>query len=181
MNVYGANELANAFRTVRNNTLQAAREIPAEKYDFSPAAGCRTVEKLLTHAALAHRFQYRVHAEERLSTFDGFDLMAVFAELGSEEAKPRTKDEVIALLEREGEVWESFLRGLSDDFLEEMVAFPAEFAAPPKSRFEMIMSVKEHEMHHRGQLMLIQRMLGLVPHLTRQREERMAARNADKD
>lgn len=27
-------------------------------------------------------------------------------------------------------------------------------------------------MHHRGQLMLIQRMLGIVPHLTRQREAR---------
>lgn len=26
---------------------------------------------------------------------------------------------------------------------------------------------KEHEMHHRGQLMLVERMLGIVPHLTR--------------
>jgi hypothetical protein len=29
--------------------------------------------------------------------------------------------------------------------------------------------------HHRGQLMLIERMLGIVPHLTRQMQERMAA------
>ena len=43
-----------------------------------------------------------------------------------------------------------------------------------KSRFEMLMSPKEHEMHHRGQLMLVQRMIGLVPHLTRQQQERMA-------
>jgi uncharacterized damage-inducible protein DinB len=42
-----------------------------------------------------------------------------------------------------------------------------------KSRFEMLLSPKEHEMHHRGQLMLIQRMVGLVPHLTRQMQERM--------
>jgi hypothetical protein len=28
-------------------------------------------------------------------------------------------------------------------------------------------------MHHRGQLMLVQRMLGITPHLTRQMEERM--------
>ena len=38
----------------------------------------------------------------------------------------------------------------------------------------MILSVKEHEMHHRGQLMLIERLLGIVPHLTREREARMA-------
>jgi uncharacterized damage-inducible protein DinB len=41
-----------------------------------------------------------------------------------------------------------------------------------------LLSPKEHEMHHRGQLMLIQRMLGLTPHLTRQMQERMAAMQA---
>jgi uncharacterized damage-inducible protein DinB len=44
-----------------------------------------------------------------------------------------------------------------------------------KTRFEMILGVKEHEMHHRGQLMVIERMLGIVPHLTRQMQDRMAA------
>ena len=39
----------------------------------------------------------------------------------------------------------------------------------------MILSVKEHEMHHRGQLMLIERMLTIVPHLTRAMQARMAA------
>jgi len=37
------------------------------------------------------------------------------------------------------------------------------------------MSMKEHEMHHRAQLMTIQRMLGITPHLTRQMQERFAA------
>ena len=44
-----------------------------------------------------------------------------------------------------------------------------------KTRFEMLLSPKEHEMHHRGQLMLLQRMIGLVPHLTRQMQERNGA------
>jgi len=30
-------------------------------------------------------------------------------------------------------------------------------------------------MHHRAQLMLIERMIGIVPHLTRQMQERFAA------
>jgi hypothetical protein len=33
-------------------------------------------------------------------------------------------------------------------------------------------------MHHRAQLMLIERILGIVPHLTRQREERIRQRRA---
>jgi uncharacterized damage-inducible protein DinB len=52
---------------------------------------------------------------------------------------------------------------------------PAGMTPAAKSRFEMILSVKEHEMHHRGQLMLIERMVGVVPHLTRQMQARMAA------
>jgi len=38
----------------------------------------------------------------------------------------------------------------------------------------MLLGVKEHEMHHRGQLMLIQRLLGRVPHLTRARQQMRA-------
>ena len=47
-----------------------------------------------------------------------------------------------------------------------------------KSRFEMLLGAKEHEMHHRAQWMLMERLLGITPHLTRQMEERLAAMKA---
>ena len=171
---YGSKELAQSFRTVRKNTLEAARDIPQDKYDFCPTPDCRSVEKLLAHIALSYRFQHRVHAVEKLSSMVGFDFPAMMSELGAKEAEPRTKSQVIAMLEDEGEIWATFLDGVSDEFLAETVSFPPEFSQPPKSRLEMILSVKEHEMHHRGQVMLVQRMLGIVPHLTREREARMA-------
>jgi hypothetical protein len=59
-------------------------------------------------------------------------------------------------------------------FLGERVEMRAGMTPSAKSRFEMILSVKEHEMHHRGQLMLIERIVGIVPHLTRQMQARMA-------
>ena len=43
-----------------------------------------------------------------------------------------------------------------------------------KSRLESLMGAKEHEMHHRGQMMLIERQLGITPHLTRAMQERFA-------
>ncbi len=174
MTHYGSTELAQSSRTVRKSTLEAAHDIPEDQYDFCPAPGCRTVEKMLTHIALSYRFQHQVHAVEKLSSMEGFDFMAIMAELAAEEAKPRTKDEVIGMLEAEGEIWATFLDGVSDEFLAETVSFPVEFSQPPKSRLEMLLSVKEHEMHHRGQVMLVQRLVGIVPHLTRQREARMA-------
>jgi uncharacterized damage-inducible protein DinB len=55
------------------------------------------------------------------------------------------------------------------------VKLPPGAQPPSRTRLEMFLSAKEHEMHHRGQLMLMERMLGIVPHLTRQMQERMAA------
>ena len=44
-----------------------------------------------------------------------------------------------------------------------------------KSRFEMLIAPKEHQMHHRGQLMVVQRILGITRHLTRHMEQRIAS------
>src|ERR1035438_4624754 len=44
----------------------------------------------------------------------------------------------------------------------------------------MLLGPEEHEMHHRGQLMLIERMVGVVPHITREMQARMAAMQATK-
>ena len=51
---------------------------------------------------------------------------------------------------------------------------PLEMEPASKTRFEMLLGPKEHEMHHRAQLMVLQRMIGQVPHLTRLMQERMA-------
>jgi uncharacterized damage-inducible protein DinB len=174
MTYYGARELAESFRTVRRNTIQIAEDIPDDQYSFCPAKDVRTVEKLLTHIALANRFQYRIHAIEKRTTLEGFNFPALMQEVAAEEAKTRTKAEVIGLLKSEGEQWASFLEGLSEDFLQQIVLMPPGGTPPQRTRFDMLLSVKEHEMHHRGQLMLIERILGVVPHLTRQMQERIA-------
>jgi uncharacterized damage-inducible protein DinB len=43
-----------------------------------------------------------------------------------------------------------------------------------------MLAAKEHEMHHRAQLMLVERQLGIVPHVTRQFNERLAQMKAAK-
>ena len=174
MNVYGGKELAAAFRTVRNNTLKIAEEIPEDKYGFRPAEGARTVAELLAHIALGARFHQAVTLPGRLN-LDGFDYMQFMGGLMAEAAQPRTKAELVGFLRAEGEKFAGELEGLSDEFLSQIVTFPPGGNPPARSRIDMLMSVKEHEMHHRGQLMLIQRLLGMTPHLTREAEARRAA------
>lgn len=174
MNYYGAKELANSFRTVRKNTIQVAEDIPEDQYGFTPAEGTRSIGRTLAHIALSPQFQLTIHAGERRASFDGFDFPALMERMADQEAAERTKSQVIELLQTEGEVWASFLDGVSEVFLAESFAMPPGATPASKSRFEMLLSVKEHEMHHRGQLMVAQRALGIVPHLTRLRQEQMA-------
>jgi uncharacterized damage-inducible protein DinB len=175
MNCYGAKELAESFRTVRKNTITIAQDLPEENYAFRPAPGSRSPGELLAHIALAHNFEYQIHATERRSTLDGFDFPSLLKRLDAEEQVPRTKVQIVEMLRSSGEHWAGWVHGLTDDFLAERVQMPAAMNPSSKCRFEMILSVKEHEMHHRGQLMLIERLLGIVPHLTREMQSRLAA------
>jgi uncharacterized damage-inducible protein DinB len=175
---YGGKELADSFRVVRGNTIKIAQDLPADKYSFRAAPDARSVGELLSHIAIAYSFQYQVHGQDRRTTLVGFDFPALMQRMTAEEKVPRTKEQTVALLESSGEKWAGWLQGLTDDFLAERVEFPAGATPPYKTRFEMVLGVKEHEMHHRGQLMLIERIVGVVPHLTRQMQERMAAATA---
>jgi uncharacterized damage-inducible protein DinB len=173
MTYYGGKELAAAFRTVRNNTIKIAEEIPENKYDFKPAPECRTVGQTLVHVALSPGFQLHIQGD-KITDLKTVNFPALMQKFGAEEAKTRNKAETIAFLKAEGDKFASFVEGLSESFLAEQVALPPGADQPTKSRFEMLLSPKEHEMHHRGQLMTIQRMIGQTPHLTRQMQERMA-------
>jgi uncharacterized damage-inducible protein DinB len=174
MNYYGAKELADSLRTVRKNTLIIAEEIPEDQYGFRAAPETRTIAQLLTHIAVVQRMPEQIHSIERRTTLEGFDFPGMMRSIVAEEQNPRSKAQIIALMRDEGERWAKWLESQSDDFLAERVTFPAGMTPPTKTRFEMLLGTKEHEMHHRGQLMLIERMLGIVPHLTRHMQERMA-------
>ena len=180
MTYYGTKQLAASFRTVRKNTIQIAEDIPEGKYDFRPAPDTRSVGQTLVHIALSPRFQLYVH-RNRINDLKTVNFPALLQELTADEAKPRNKAEIVSLLKSSGEEFATFVEGLSEDFLAEQVTTP--FGPDPtvanvRSRFEMLLAPKEHEMHHRGQLMVAQRMIGIVPHLTRQMQQRMAQAQA---
>ena len=177
MSSYGGKELANAFRMVRKNTIPVAEDIPEAKYDHVAAPEVRSVGKMLTHIAISTRIWEELH-RKRIKTLVGIDFLGRLEEFNAEEAKKRSKAEVVALLKSEGEKFASWLETLTPEFLAETVTEPD--GKTEKTRFERLLAAKEHEMHHRAQLMLIERQLGIVPHLTRQFQERVAQLRAAK-
>lgn len=176
MTYYGAKHLADSFRTVRRNTLTIANEIPEDKYGFRAAEGVMSVGELLAHLAISPMWQIEVHGQKIEHLDFAFFASRMQAAQLAEKAL-QTKAEIIQALTGNGEQFAAFLDGLDEATLSSSVSFPAPLNPPAKSRFEMLLGPKEHEMHHRAQLMLIQRMLGQVPELTRRRQAMQAARS----
>jgi uncharacterized damage-inducible protein DinB len=175
VNYYGAKDMAAAFRTVRKNTLKIAEEIPEDQYNFRAAEGTQTVGEMLTHIALGARFQEQVNFVEKRTNMEGFEFMKFVDGIKAEMNQPRTKAQIVELLRVEGEKFATTVEGLTDEFLGESIMMPPGGATTSRTRFDMLLGVKEHEMHHRAQLMLIQRILGMMPHLAREQQARMAA------
>ena len=173
--LYGGKDLANAFRTVRKNTIQVAEDIPESQYDHVAAPDARSVRQMLTHVAISTRIWEELH-KKRITTLVGVDFFGFMDKFQAEEAKHRSKAEILELLRTEGDQFAAWLETLTPEILAETVTEPDGKTA--KTRFERLLAAKEHEMHHRAQLMLIERQLGIVPHLTRQFQERLAQMRA---
>jgi uncharacterized damage-inducible protein DinB len=178
MSSYGGKELASAFRTVRKNTIQVAEDIPEAHYGHVAGPECKSVAGMLTHIAVSTQIWEEIHKKQRMTTLAGLDYFGMRGRMDAEEAKPRSKAEILEWLRTSGEEFAAWLETLTPEFLAEMVT--ERDGKTTKSRFERLLSAKEHEMHHRAQLMLIERQLGIVPHLTRQYNQQVAQMQAAK-
>ena len=172
MTLYGRKQLVDGMRTVRKNTILIAEDIPENEYGYRPTPDSRSVAETLVHIAMLSRADRFLHEEERLPSLEGFDFGELIRRSEQEENRPRSKSEIIDLLRTEGEDGSRWVEGLPEARLSEQVR---QRGGGSKSRFEMLLGTKEHEMHHRAQLTVIERLLGIVPHLTRNRQ---AAREA---
>jgi len=164
MSLYGIRHLVDGFRAVRRNTIQVAEEIPEAEYEFRPTPASRSVAETLVHIAWLGGADRFMHEDEHLESFEGFDFVAFLTTSEVEETRGRSKSEIIELLRTEGDRWVRWVEQLPETFLSEVVRLPD---GRTMNRFEMLLDTREHEREHRGQLTVIQRLLGLVPHFTR--------------
>ena len=171
MTYYGSKEIAESFRTVRKNTIQVAEDIPEEKYSYRATADTMSVGELLAHLAATPHWAQQCFYVEKKTTVAMEDFGRWMGELGAEAKGLTTKAQIIDALRKNGETFAKQLESTTEEQLAQVVTNPG----GSKTTFEMLLGIKEHEMHHRAQLFLMERMIGIVPHLTRARQERQAA------
>jgi uncharacterized damage-inducible protein DinB len=171
MNLYTPKQLVDSMRVVRKNTIAIAEDIPEAQYDYRPAPDSCSVREILLHMASMTLFDFHIHEEQKRTSMEGFDFRGFFAGLPTNEKCSLPKAEIMAVLRDEGERWCDWVEKLPEARAVEIVARSGT-GPGGKSRFEMLINSKEHEMHHTAQLMVIERLLGIVPHLTRNRQRR---------
>jgi len=164
MSLYGIPQLIDSFRDVRLNTIQVAEEIPEASYDFRPSPASRSVAETLIHIAWLASADRVMHEGTPLGSFEGFDFAAFLESSEVDEARTRSKAEIIDLLRSAGDRWVRWIEQLPESYVAESFRLPD---GRMVTRFELLLGSKEHELQHRAQLTVIQRLLGLVPHFTR--------------
>ena len=173
MNYYGSKDMADSWRTVRKNTVQVAEDIPEEKYTFRAAPDTMSVGEILAHLATTPHWAIQCHFVEKMSSVAMEDFGKWMGEVGAASKTLTSKAAIVDALKTNGEAVATGLEAMTDAQLGEKVGLPM----GDKTRFEMLLGLKEHEMHHRAQLFLIERIIGIVPHLTRARQAAQAARS----
>jgi uncharacterized damage-inducible protein DinB len=167
---YGGKQLAESFRTVRKNTITIAEEMPEDKYSFRATPEVMSIGEMLAHVAISPMWQIEIHGQ-KVEKIEFATFSARLQQVRAEQDALRSKADIVRALKDHGERFAAFLEGLDEATLASTVSFPPPVQPAIKTRFEMLLGAKEHEMHHRGQLMLLQRMVGQVPHLTRARQQ----------
>ena len=172
MTYYSGSDLARSFRLVRKNTVQIAEEIPEAQWSFRATPETRSVQETLVHLAAQPGWMQQMHGVDKKTYLSFEDYFAYIKDVNAYAATLADREAILAALRENGEAFAAFLESMSDQSLGEHVGFAPGSDPISKTRFEMLLGAKEHEMHHRGQLMLVQRLLGITPHLTRARQAR---------
>jgi uncharacterized damage-inducible protein DinB len=161
-----------SWRTIRQDTVAAVEDFPAEEFDFRP------VPEVAAFGEIARHILNAGHALTGL-------MLAGEVNFAAPDFRERMSRQTVPLPPGAGQAeLAAALRESISERTGELAAQPAEFFdqtitrmdGQQLTRLEMLQTVKEHELAHRAQLFLYLRMRGVVPSTTRRRLAKGAAK-----
>ena len=165
--------LIETWKDVRDGVIAEVSKIPADKFDFKAAPDTRSVAEIVQHIIGAQALL--IGEMCRLDTNLG---RAPFAEMIKQYAPE-------AISSTEKDVLLSLLASVQESAAEKIRAFGEEGLREETPRFDGKKTTKlgllqfsySHEMYHRGQLAVYERLLNIEPALTTRFKEFLAARS----
>jgi uncharacterized damage-inducible protein DinB len=150
-----------SWREVRSGLIDEAAQIPADKFSFQAAEGMRTVAQLLQHLVESQKFLVgeACRPDTNLMRKSFAEQIKDYAPNVRETAD---KDGILNLLGSAMDDAEKQLLGASDEMKNMMTRFDGK----QMSKLAFMSFAVAHEMYHRGQLTVYERLLGIEPKLT---------------
>ena len=150
-----------SWKEVRSGLIDEAGQIPADQFSFQPAPDSRSVRQLLQHIVESQKFLVGEACRPDTNL-----MRQSFAENIKQYAphvrEVDDKDELLTLLRATMDESAEKLRGAAGEMTQTMKRFDGkEMSKPAFMSFAIA-----HEMYHRGQLTVYERLLSIEPVLT---------------
>jgi uncharacterized damage-inducible protein DinB len=162
--------LIESWQDVRGGLIEEASQIPAEQFSFRATPDTRSVAELLQHIAEAQKFLVgeSCRADTNLMRQSFADHIKEYA---PECASIQDKNGLLELLRTGMETSEASIRAAGQKLQDSMRRFDGKEV----SKLDFLQFAVSHEMYHRGQLTVYERLMSIEPALT-QRFRKLLAR-----
>lgn len=157
-----AETLCEKWQEVRSGLIKEIELIPADQFSFRATPETRSVIELLHHVVEVERVISGEACRED-SNLSRTSFPELIAEYAGETQKATTKEAILAVLASSLEQSKSAIRQFGDVKLQENMTRLDGKVMP---KIELLTFIIAHEMYHRGQLTVYQRLIGIEPALT---------------
>jgi uncharacterized damage-inducible protein DinB len=150
-----------SWKEVRNGLIDEANQIPADNFSFQPAPDTRSVRQLLQHLVESQKFLVGEACRPDTNLMRGSfaDNVKAYAPHVRE---TEAKDELLNLLRTSMDEAASNLLSAGDELKNTMKRFDGK----EMNKLAFMSFAIAHEMYHRGQLTVYERLLNIEPALT---------------
>jgi uncharacterized damage-inducible protein DinB len=161
-----------SWRTIRQDTAQAVAEMPEEEMSFRPLPEMLTFQETARHILEAGHIVTGLLLDGE-TELTGPAYRASFPKYVATLPDVSTRDRLAAALRAEADERIAQLKEQAPEFFSGIVK---RFDGQAVTRLEFLQWLKEHELSHRAQLFMYQRLKGIVPVTTRRRQAQQATR-----
>jgi uncharacterized damage-inducible protein DinB len=166
-----AEYIIDSWKNVRQDTIAAVEEFPADEFGFSPAADLQTFGQIGRHILVStHGLTGMLLAGD--TDFAGPDFRARIATHTAHIPETLEPAELVRRLRESVDERAPQLAAQKPEFWAGMIK---RVDGVMVTRLEMLLWIGDHELTHRQQLFTYLRMKGIVPATTRRRLARQAA------
>lgn len=155
-------QICEQWQDVRNGLIKEVELIPVEQFGFKPAPESRSVVELVQHIIEAERVLSGELCRDDTNFRRGFPAMT--ADFAPQVKDAVTKEALLDLLRSSFEETSAKVKHFGDSNFDETMT---RFDGKQGPKHGMLNFTIAHEMYHRGQITVYERLLGIEPELTR--------------